>query len=88
MLSWRDVEERQMEHAQRIRRVEQMYLMRAELASSGNADRWQWRLMSQLGKWLVMTGSRLQAHVEAARPAAPAPPLAMGTNAHSTQPRR
>ena len=86
MLSWRDVEERQMEHAQHIRRVEQLVLLRSEPASAVRDDRWQWRLMSQLGKWLVTMGSRLQAHVEAARPVAPMSSLVADAQAHSKQP--
>ncbi len=83
MLSWREVEERQMEHAQRIERGERMYWMQAERASAVNVDRWQWRLMSRLGKWLVAAGSRLQAHVEAARPVAPMSALMVDAPAHS-----
>ena len=86
MISWTDVEVRQIEHEQRIQRVEQTYLMRAELASTAAVDRWQWRFMSKLGDWLIMTGSRLQAHVAAARQVVHASSLAVETNPHSTQP--
>ena len=86
MLSWIDVEVRQMEHAQRIQRLERTYLMQAELASIANIDRWQWRLMLKLGDWLVMSGSRLQAHVETTRRVVHTSSLAAETNSQSTQP--
>jgi|WetSurMetagenome_2_1015567.scaffolds.fasta_scaffold1008310_1 hypothetical protein len=86
MLSWADIEVRQLEHEQRVQRVEQSDWMRIEQPPVINVDRWQWRMMSKLGGWLVETGCRLQTRVERARQVVHTSQMAMEANSNSTQP--
>lgn len=81
MISWTDIEVRQMQHEQRVQRVTQTYWM--QIASPAiNVDRWQWRAMNKLGGWLVAAGCRLQMHVAQARQVV----RSLEANSNSTQP--
>ena len=87
MISWTDIEVRQMQHEQRVQRVEQTYWMQIEnepLLIS--VDRWQWRVMNKLGGWLIASGSRLQTHVARARQVVRTSQMALEANSNSTQP--
>ena len=86
MVSWTDIEVRQIEHERRIQQVEQTHWMQAEPLPAIVADRWQWRVMNILGGWLVELGCRLQTHVERARQVVSTSPLKMESNSNSTQP--
>jgi hypothetical protein len=87
MISWIDIEVRQMQHEQRVQRVEQTYWMQIEIEPPViNADRWQWRVMNKLGGWLVELGCRLQTHVERAQQVVRASQAAMEANSNTTQP--
>jgi len=66
MISWTDVEVRQMEHERRVNEVERNYWMHSEVKPAP-INRWQWRIMNTVGSWLVAVGCRLQTHVETAR---------------------
>ena len=85
MISWTDIEVRQMQHEQRVQRVEQTYWMQIEPPVIA-VDRWHWRAMNKLGGWLVELGCRLQTRVERARQVVRASQLAMEANSNSTQP--
>jgi hypothetical protein len=86
MIPWTDIEVRQMEYEQRVRRIEQTHWMQLEPTPMITVDRWQWRVMSKLGSWLVELGCRLQTHVERARQVVRTSPMAMEANSNSTQP--
>jgi hypothetical protein len=79
MFSWTDIEVRQIEHEQRVQRIEQTYWKQME-APAAIGDRWQWRAMNTVGGWLVKWGSRLQTHVEQARQVVHSSPLALESN--------
>jgi hypothetical protein len=85
MISWTDIEVRQMQHEQRVQRVEQTYWMQVEPPVI-SVDRWQWRVMNKLGGWLIASGSRLQTHVERARQVVRTSQMALEANSNSTQP--
>ncbi len=85
MIPWIDIEMRQREHEQRVRRVEQTYWMQVEPPVSAG-DRWHWRVMNQLGSWLVEVGCRLQTHVVRARQMVDASRVAIEGSSNSTQP--
>ena len=85
MISWTDIEVRQMQHAQRVQHVEQTYWMQVEPPVI-SVDRWQWRVMSKLGDWLVEAGCRLQTRVERARHVVRTSQMAMEANSNTTQP--
>jgi hypothetical protein len=84
MYPWTDIEARQLEHRQRVQRVEQTYWMLGELRSEAVTDRWHWRVMNKLGGWLVELGCRLQTHVERAQQVVHAPHMAMETSLDSS----
>ena len=86
MISWTDIEVRQMQHEQRVQRVEQTYWMQMEPSLTITVDRWRWRMMSKLGGWLVEAGCRLQTRVERARYVVRTSQIAMEANSNSTQP--
>jgi hypothetical protein len=87
MISWTDVEVRQMQHEQRVQHVEQTYWMQIEIEPLVIAvDRWQWRVMNKLGEWLVAAGCRLQTHVERARQVVRTSQMTLEANSNSTQP--
>jgi hypothetical protein len=68
MLSWTEVEVRQMEHERRSHEIEQNYWMHSEIeVKPVSIDRWQWRIRNAIGGWLVTIGCRLQTHVETTR---------------------
>jgi hypothetical protein len=85
MMSWTDVEVRQLEHEQRVQHIEQTYWMQIEPPVT-SIDRWQWRAMNKLGGWLVEAGCRLQTHVERARPVVRPSQMALEANSNSKQP--
>jgi hypothetical protein len=85
MISWTDVEVKQMEHEQRIQRIEQTHWMQVELPAI-TVDHWHWRMMNRLGGWLVELGCRLQTHVERARQMVQTSHRALEANSNSTQP--
>ncbi len=89
MIPWTDIEVRQLEHEQRVQRVEQTYWMQIEPPVI-SVDRWQWRVMNKLGGWLVEVGCRLQTHVEQARQVVRASQMAsqmaLEANSKSTRP--
>ncbi len=85
MIPWTDIEVRQLEHEQRVQRVEQTYWMQIETPVI-SVDRWQWRVMNKLGGWLVEAGCRLQTHVEQARQVVRASQMALEANSKSTRP--
>jgi hypothetical protein len=84
MISWTDIEVRQLEHEQRVQQVEQTHWMQIELPAI-SVDRWQWRVMNKLGGWLVETGCRLQTHAERARQMVRTSQIALEANSNSTQ---
>jgi hypothetical protein len=86
MVLWADIEARKMEHEQRVQRVEQTHWMQVKPLPAATIDRWQWRVMSRLGGWLVELGCRLQTHVERARQVVRASQMALEANSNSTQP--
>ena len=86
MISWTDVEVRQMEHERRVQHVEQTYWMQVEPPPVVTVDHWYWRVMSKLGSWLVEAGCRLQTRVERARQMVRASHLAMEAHSNPTQP--
>ncbi len=63
---WTDIEARQLEHEQRVQRVEQSHWMEIETSPATTVDHWHWRVMNKLGGWLVELGCRLQTHGERA----------------------
>jgi hypothetical protein len=83
---WTDIEARQLEHRQRVQRVEQTHWMQVEPRPAVSIDRWRWRVMSKLGSWLVEAGCRLQTHVERARQVMRASQMTMEADSNSTQP--
>jgi hypothetical protein len=85
MISWADIEARQMDHEQRVQHIEQTHWMQVEPPVI-RVDRWQWRVMNKLGGWLVEWGCRLQTHVERARQVMRASQAVMEANSNSTQP--
>jgi hypothetical protein len=85
MISWADIEARQMDHEQRVQHVEQTHWMQVEPPAI-RIDRWQWRVMNKLGGWLVEWGCRLQTHVKRARQVMRTSQAAMEANSNSTQP--
>jgi hypothetical protein len=85
MLSWTEVEVRQMEHEHRSYEIEQNYWMRSELKPV-SIDRWQWRIMNAVGSWLVAAGCRLQTHVETARQMVHPPQAALDGSSQSARP--
>lgn len=87
MISWTDVEVRQMQHEQRVQHVEQTHWMQIEDEPPViRVDRWQWRVMNKLGGWLVAAGCRLQTHAEQARQVVRTSQMALDANSNSTQP--
>ena len=85
MIPWTDMEVRQMEHEQRVQRVEQNYWMQVE-PPVVTVDHWHWRVLSRLGGWLVEAGCRLQTRVERARQMVRASHLAMEAHSNPPQP--
>ncbi len=67
MYPWTDIEARQLEHQQRVQRVERTHWMELDPSPVSTVDHWHWRVMNKLGEWLVELGCRLQTHVERAR---------------------
>ena len=65
MISWTDVEVRQLEHEQRVQRVNQAYWQQAEPQT--NVEGWRPRMLNTLGGWLIELGSRMQTHTTRAR---------------------
>ena len=86
MIPWTDIEARQLEHRQRVQRVEETHWMEIEPSSVITVDHWHWRVMNKLGGWLVELGCRLQTHVERARLVVRTSHRALETNSNSSQP--
>lgn len=86
MILWSEIEARQLEHEQRVLQFEHGQWMQDELPAA-SVGRWQWRLMSKLGGWLVEWGCRLQTHVERAQKVVHTSHMTMEANSNSTQPR-
>jgi hypothetical protein len=86
MVPWTEIETRQMQHEQRVQRVEQTHWMQAEALPAAAIDRWHWRVMSKLGGWLVGLGCRLETHVEHARQVVHTSQMALEANSNSTHP--
>ena len=82
-----DIEARQLEHAQRVQRIEQGYWMHAEPRPAATIDHWHWRVLNKLGGWLVEVGCRLQTHVEQARQVMRNSAMTMEADSNSRQPR-
>jgi hypothetical protein len=85
MISWTEVEVRQMEHEQRSHDIEQNY-WRLNEVKPVTIDRWQWRVMNAIGSWLVTAGCRLQTHVDTARQVVYPPQAALDGSSHSARP--
>ena len=86
MYPWTDIEARQLEHRQRVQRVEQTYWMLVEPRPEATIDHWHWRIMNRLGGWLVGLGCRLQTHAERARQMVRTSPMAVEAGPNTSRP--
>ena len=86
MIPWTNVLARQREQERWLKEIEQNYRTSVTSMPAERADRWQWRVIHALCRWLVAVGCRLQTRVETARRIAHPPQAVVETNSQSAQP--
>ncbi len=86
MIPWVNVVVRQREQQQLLKEAEQNARSLAVREATVVVDRWQWRVMTAVGRWLVDVGCRLQTHIERARQMVHPARVVVESNSQSMRP--